>query len=101
MNPDAVKVEDAARKIDRDLGDLSTDLLAGIPLLTYLRYDVDLHKESVRELNSSVTESKMIESLSEMDAPENMEVLPKLGVPAAELHVDSSDFEAKFDLAPS
>ncbi len=89
-----------AREIDRELGDLGNDLLAGMPLLTYLRYNVDLHKKSVQKLNSSLTDSKMIESLSDMDAPKNMEVLHKLGVLAAELDVNSRDFEAKFDLPP-
>lgn len=91
----------AARQIDRELGDLGNDLLAGIPLLTYLRYNVDLRKKNVQKLDSSLTDSKMIESLSNMDAPENMEVLHKLGVLAAELDVNSSDFEPKFDLPPS
>jgi len=43
----------------------------------------------------------MIESLSDMDSPENMEVLHKLGVLAAENDVNDSDFEAKFDLPSS
>lgn len=90
----------SAREIDRELGDLSNDLLAGIPLLTYLRYNVDLRKKSVQKLDSSLTDSKMIESLSDMDAPENMKVLHKLGVLEAELDVNSRDFEAKFDLTP-
>jgi len=90
-----------AQEIDRELGDLSNDLLAGIPLLTYLRYNVDLRKESVQELDPSLTDSKMIESLSDMDSPENMEVLHKLGALAAKLNVNSSDFKAKFDLPPS
>jgi hypothetical protein len=90
-----------AQEIDRELGDLGNDLLAGTPLLSYLRYNVDLRKESVQKLDPSLTDSKMIESLSDMDSPENMEVLHKLGVLAAENDVNDSDFEAKFDLPSS
>ena len=87
-----------AREIDGDLGDLGKDLLAGIPLLTYLRYNVDLRKESIQQLDPGLTDAKLIESLSDMDAPENMEVLYRLGVLAADLNVNDTDFEAKFDL---
>jgi hypothetical protein len=85
--------------VDEEIGDLCNDLLAGTPLLTYMRYNVDLRKESVKRLNPRLTDEKRIESLSDMDAPENMEELHKLGVLAAELYVNSRDFEAKFDLS--
>ena len=90
-----------ARIIDGELGDLGNDLLAGPPLLTYLRYDVDLRKESAQELDPSLNDSKMIDSLSDMDAPENMAALHRLGVLAAGANVNDQDFEAKFDLPQS
>ena len=37
-----------ARTIDRELGDLQHDLVAGAPLLSYLRYNVDLAVKSVQ-----------------------------------------------------
>jgi predicted acylesterase/phospholipase RssA len=89
-----------ARKIDEEIGDLVSDSLAGVPLMTYLRYDVDLCKGSVQELEPELTDDKLIESLSEMDAPENMKILHRLGVQAAKAYVNDQDFEAKFDLSP-
>ena len=87
-----------AREIDRELGDLSHDLVAGAPLLNYLRYNVDLRKDRLQKLDPGLTDDTLIESLSAMDAPENMSILYKLGQLAAEHYVRNSDFAAKFDL---
>jgi predicted acylesterase/phospholipase RssA len=87
-----------AREIDRELGDLRHDLVAGAPLLSYLRYNVDLSRENVQRLDTNLTDSKVIESLSEMDTPENMMVLHRLGMLAAEHDVRASDFASLFDL---
>ena len=87
-----------AREIDRELGDLSHDLVAGAPLLSYLRYNVDLRKDRLQKLDPGLTDETLIESLSAMDVPENMSILYKLGQLAAEHYVRNSDFAAKFDL---
>jgi patatin-like phospholipase/acyl hydrolase len=87
-----------ARAIDRELGTLEKDLLGGNPLLTYLRFNVDLREENVKKLDPSLKDPKLIESLSAMDAPENMEVLHGLGTRAAENDVEDNYFEKKFDL---
>jgi predicted acylesterase/phospholipase RssA len=87
-----------ARVIDREVGELSNDLVAGEPLLTYLRYNVDLRAESVKNLDPSLTDTEQIDSLSAMDAPENMEVLHRLGTSAAEQDVKDRHFTPIFDL---
>ncbi|MCL4799126.1 MAG: patatin-like phospholipase family protein [Burkholderiales bacterium] len=87
-----------ARPIDGEVGDLRNDLLAGAPLMTYLRYNVDLRAESVRRLDPTMRDTKRIESLSAMDDPENMAVLHRLGVLAAELDIRAEHFPAGFDL---
>jgi predicted acylesterase/phospholipase RssA len=87
-----------ARQIDREIGDLRYDLVSGTPLLTYLRYNADLRQENVQRLNPSLTDMKQIESLSAMDAPENMDVLYKLGALAADQEVKGRDFTSVFDL---
>lgn len=87
-----------AREIDRELGDLRNDLVAGEPLLTYLRYNVDLREKRVKQLDPSFTDTEKIASLSAMDAPENMEVLHRLGMLAAEQDVKEHDFAPIFDL---
>jgi len=93
-----ISTSPTARVIDRELGDLGNDLLGGNPLLTYLRYNVDLIGEKVKELCPDLQDSK-IESLSAMDAPENMEILLKLGELTAESDVNKSQFPSNFDLS--
>jgi uncharacterized protein len=88
-----------ARELDREIGDLRHDLVAPAPLLSYLRYNVDLRIESVRALDPELSDVKLIESLSAMDAPENMAVLHRLGSLAAERDLHGRDFPATFDLA--
>ncbi len=90
-----------AKVIDRELGDLRHDLVAGSPLLSYLRYDVDLRQEAVQALDSALTDAARIKSLSEMDAPDNMDALHKLGVLAGERDVHDGDFPSLFDLPRS
>jgi predicted acylesterase/phospholipase RssA len=87
-----------ARPIDRELGDLGHDILGGTPLLRYLRYDVDLGRDNIRKLDETLAGPDQIRSLSEMDAPENMEVLHRLGVLAGRRDVAGSHFEPLFDL---
>lgn len=87
-----------ARPIDRELGDLDDDVLGSTPLLTYLRYDVDLGAENIRDLDEALAESDRIGSLGEMDAPENMEALHRLGLLAGRRDVAASHFEPTFDL---
>lgn len=88
-----------ARRIDRELGDLDHDLLSSTPLLSYIRYNVNLCADNVRALDPGLTDTKRIESLSEMDAPENMDILHKLGMAAAERDIEESHFLTAFDLS--
>lgn len=88
-----------ARVIDRELGDLQHDLVAGAPLLNYQRYNIDLTVEAVQSLDPTLTDTGKIESLSAMDSPANMGTLFDLGVRAAQRDVRASDFPAAFDLS--
>ena len=87
-----------ARVIDSELGDLRNDLLGGRPLLSYLRYNTELNSDNINQLIPNSVDSKQIESLSEMDAPENMELLHKIGIAMASRDVNESDFPTRFDL---
>lgn len=71
--------------------------MAGTPLLSYLRYNLDLSKESVRQYDPSVNDDQ-IAGLSEMDAPANMRILHGLGIVAAARDIHSHDFPSHFDL---
>lgn len=88
-----------ARKIDSELGALQGDLAGGAPLLTYVRYDVDLRPAAVRDLLGSEADTVAAEDLSAMDAPENMQALHRLGIAAGRRDVLSGHFPAAFDLA--
>lgn len=87
-----------ARVLDRELGELDGDLLAGTPLMSYLRYNVDLRPESIRALDEALAAPEKVRSLSAMDAPENMETLHRLGRLAGERDVRNTDFGTVFDL---
>jgi hypothetical protein len=86
------------RKIDSELGTLEGDLLSGKPLLSYVRYDVNLGPAGVAELLGTDAGSIPIENLTAMDAPENMYDLHRLGIAAGERDVLSDHFPNVFDL---
>ncbi|WP_353711957.1 patatin-like phospholipase family protein [Arthrobacter sp. K5] len=86
-----------ARIIDRELGGLEGDLVNSAPLMSYLRYNVDLRPESVRRLDGTLAAMDTT-ALSAMDAPGNMEILHRLGRLAAAQDVRDTDFDAVFDL---
>ena len=86
-----------ARTIDREIGDLSGNLLGGTPLLSYLRYNVTLSEEEVRTLQPGLP-AKQIASLSRMDVPGNLDALLALGVAAAAKKVKPEDFPTAFNL---
>jgi predicted acylesterase/phospholipase RssA len=86
-----------ARPFDREVGDLKNDLVGGVPLLSYLRYNVDLRREPVKSLDPTL-QDEAIESLSAMDAPANMKTLHHLGQLAASRDIQSDHFQPPFDL---
>ena len=87
-----------ARVIDREIGDLQHDLVAGAPLISYLRYNVDLSVAKVQQLDDSLKDVEEIASLTAMDAPENMDTLHRLGTLAAKRDLRADDFAVHFDL---
>lgn len=85
--------------IDREVGNLSEDLLTEKPALTYLRYNVrlernDLHLLGLRELAERAVE------LREMSAAGNRFDLARIGQAAAERQVKEVHLPRAFDLAP-
>lgn len=87
-----------ARKIDGDLEALEGDLIGGAALLSYLRYNVELQPAVIRELLGDEANTVAMENLTAMDAPENMQVLHRLGVAAGQRRVQSDHFPAAFNL---
>jgi len=87
-----------ARKIDSELGALEGDLPGGAPLLSYLRYNLDLQPAAIRSLLGDEANTIALENLSVMDAPENMPALHRLGIVAGQRNCRGEDFPAVFDL---
>src|SRR5262249_28814779 len=77
--------------------DLQNDGLSGAPVLSYLRYNVDLRDEMVKRLDPTL-DDEVVESLSAMDAPANMETLHRLGQVAARRDIRPDHFPKAFDL---
>ena len=85
------------RTIDADIGNLGGDLLAGAPLLTYLRYNVRLSADEIDTLHPGLSENKLT-SLGEMDNPMNLDLLLELGQTAGGQQVLADHFPRGFDL---
>jgi hypothetical protein len=94
-----MSMSSTARTINREVGNLQHDLIGGNPHLSYLRYNVDLRPESVAALDPSSRDAAVIQSLTSMDAPENMAILHRLGVLAGERDVREDDFQTTFNLS--
>lgn len=88
-----------ARRIDREVGNLSGDILGkGDPLLTYQRYEAWLERDWLQDnLNLDYTDDEL-DSLLEMDKPENMDDLIKVGEALARNLVEEGHFPGSFDV---
>lgn len=86
-----------ARPLDGEIQDLARDQLGGSPLFTYLRFDLPLTREGVEPLKPGLKGS-IIESLSAMDKPKNLDLLKELGEMAGNKQVLGHLFPEAFDL---
>jgi predicted acylesterase/phospholipase RssA len=86
-----------ARKIDSELGTLDGDLIGGAPLLSYVRYNVNLDPATIKTLLKEEA-GIALENLSLMDAPANMDSLHKIGIAVGDRDVKSAHFPETFDL---
>jgi hypothetical protein len=57
-----------------------------------------LGPENIQQLDGTLTDRERVGSLGEMDSPENMEILHRLGLLAGRRDVAASHFEGIFDL---
>jgi uncharacterized protein len=97
-----------ARKIDSEIGDLGGDLIAGHPLLTYQRYNVEFSrkwlKENLKDYETQVFRDekageKLMRGFSKMDNPKMLNQLEEIGRIAAQNQMESDHFLAGFDLS--
>jgi hypothetical protein len=95
-----MSISPSARVIDRELADLRHDIIGQTPLLTYLRYNIELSCDSLKNDLGLDLPPDQVEPLSEMDAPENMPLLKEIGDLVGKTKVHANDFPTVFDLTP-
>lgn len=83
--------------IDREIGDMSADLLTEKPLLTYLRYNAVLDENGLNGLSLSEMVPN-IDSLRDMSAGKNRFDLAKIGEKSAEKQVLDEHFPNEFNI---
>ncbi|WP_116597748.1 patatin-like phospholipase family protein [Primorskyibacter marinus] len=87
-----------ARSIDSEVGDLSSDFLGGgTPLLTYLRYNVEFDTAWLKDHLNVDYSMEQLESIAEMDKPQNMDDLTDIGKAACIL-IKEEHFGKQFDI---
>lgn len=89
-----------ARVIDSEVGDLAGDVLgAGEPVLSYLRYDVQLEREWLHDHLGFELDPVEAESIHAMERPENVKTLDRIGRTAALRLIEDRHFPKQFDVA--
>ncbi len=86
-------------RINREVGDLHDSLLTGEPLLSYIRYNVELDENVMNSLGLPDLAPK-VRALREMSAAENRHHLAEIGERAAANDVASTHFRTAFDTQP-
>lgn len=86
-----------AKTIDREIGTLQGEYLAGKPLLTYLRYNPELTVQGLSRLGLSHLEARLPQ-LRAMDEGERVRDLAEIGAAGATQDVQPDHFPAAFDL---
>jgi hypothetical protein len=86
-------------RIDAEIGDLQKDILGhGQPLISYLRYNVSFQAEWMKDNLKMEMSKKDLNSLGEMDNPDNVKKLSEIGEKAASVQIKPAHFPATFDL---
>jgi uncharacterized protein len=81
--------------IDGEKGDMKDDLLAGKPLIKYLRYNFPITENNLNGLSLGRNfTSKDVDSLVEMSNAKNRQLLYDIGL-AASRQIDPSHFESR------
>lgn len=90
---------DTYTRIDREMGTLENDFIAGKPLLTYQRYNTLLEEKWFKEsLGCEDYSDEILEGLTDMANARNLEMLAKVGAIAGEQQIQPAHFPKGFDL---
>jgi hypothetical protein len=92
-----ISVGPTHHEIDSEIGDLSGDVLGGKPQFTYARYDLSLEGPHVKSLRKDVSKD-VLETLTEMDIPDNMPLLLDLARRDAKNTMLTGHLPPRFDL---
>jgi len=85
-----------ARPIDSQIDRLVGDQLGPEPLITYLRYNIDLEQRALVDIGLNYSPDS-VSSLQGMSEVKNIPELDKIGKAAAEAHVKDEHFPPNFD----
>jgi hypothetical protein len=91
-----------AIEIDSEMGDLRGNKFLGYQALTYLRYNVELADEELKRYGFTLSEDQL-ETIGELDNPDNIDLLSRIGEEAAKQLVKEehfSDFPPGKDRVP-
>lgn len=77
------KGQGVLRRIDSEVGNLGEDSIHGSKALSYLRYNVEMVKNSLDKIGITGLSELKLANLMNMDLPENVELLLKIGEAAA------------------
>jgi len=91
-----LSVSNTARPIDRAMGQ-GIPNLGGQALLTYQRYNAMFTQAWFKQALGRDVDAAYLETMQEMDKPENLGELAKLGQAVAELQVKAEHLPANFD----
>ncbi len=85
-----------AEVIDQQIETMENDCLTEKPLLSYLRYNINLEKKALMKIGMRFT-SREVESLKSMSNVKNIADLDSIGIEAAEQHIKAEHFPRAFD----
>ena len=91
-----ISTSPTAHTIDSQIGTLQHDLLSQQPLLTYLRYNIELDDADLRKLGMTLSpdELKRVRQMSNINS---MDLLETIGSAAADRQVHADHFDTAFD----
>ncbi len=94
----AGKATGPLRHIDMEIGDLGNDAFNGGKAFSYVRYNVNVDKETLDKIGMKGLSDTKISNLIEMDLSENVDLLMKMGESAAAAYVADGHLPLGFDI---
>ncbi len=86
------------RKIDAEVGDLGDDTIHGEKAFSYLRYNVEVTPDKLKEIGITGLSDLKVANLMNMDLAENVDMLIELGEKAAKSFVEEDHLPKEFNI---